>query len=97
MHKVTSTIHNADRICIICIKLVYFHMCFFFRLKENQPIDRTGMAILDVGILSGFSLAPEDAISDTSIMKVDRTPEGVILYLDSVSPEVRIFGGLDYM
>ncbi|XP_038126613.1 CD109 antigen-like isoform X2 [Cyprinodon tularosa] len=57
------------------------------RLKENQPIDRTGMAILDVGILSGFILAPEDAISDTSIMKVDRTPEGVILYLDSVTKE----------
>lgn len=43
------------------------------------------MVILDVGILSGFSLSPEDVVTTALIRKVDILPEKVILYLDSVS------------
>ncbi|KAM4540280.1 CD109 antigen-like [Fundulus diaphanus] len=55
------------------------------RLKDNQAIDRTGMAILDVGMFSGFSLLPEAAIQANFIKKVVTVPERVTLYLDSVT------------
>lgn len=47
-------------------------------------ISRTGIVILDVGMLSGFSLSP-GAVPTGLIQKVERTPEKVSLYLDSVS------------
>ncbi|KAM4723448.1 CD109 antigen [Anableps anableps] len=53
------------------------------RLKDNQGIAHTGMAILEVGMLSGFSLPPGAGIQADFIRKVDRAPERVILYLDS--------------
>lgn len=43
------------------------------------------MVILDVGILSGFSLSPGAAVTTALIRKVEILPEKVILYLDSVS------------
>uniref|UniRef100_A0A8C6VYS8 CD109 molecule n=1 Tax=Nothobranchius furzeri TaxID=105023 RepID=A0A8C6VYS8_NOTFU len=55
------------------------------RLKDNQPVPQTGMAILDVGVLSGFSLLPGGAAEEGLIRKVDSTSERVSLYLDSVS------------
>uniref|UniRef100_A0A3Q2P6C8 CD109 molecule n=1 Tax=Fundulus heteroclitus TaxID=8078 RepID=A0A3Q2P6C8_FUNHE len=55
------------------------------RLKDNQAIDRTGMAILDVGMFSGFSLLPGAAIQANFIKKVVTAPERVTLYLDSVN------------
>uniref|UniRef100_A0A3Q3LTU4 CD109 molecule n=1 Tax=Mastacembelus armatus TaxID=205130 RepID=A0A3Q3LTU4_9TELE len=56
----------------------------------SQMIPRTGMAIVDVGMLSGFSLSPEAAATTDLIRKVEILPEKVILYLDSVSSEVCI-------
>nr|XP_054597488.1 CD109 antigen isoform X2 [Nothobranchius furzeri] len=55
------------------------------RLKDNQPVPQTGMAILDVGVLSGFSLLPGGAAEEGLIRKVDSTSERVSLYLDSVN------------
>ncbi|XP_075304748.1 CD109 antigen-like [Odontesthes bonariensis] len=54
-------------------------------LKENQAVAHTGMVILDVSILSGFSLFPGVAVQANFIKKVERTPEKVILYLDSLT------------
>ncbi|XP_072220914.1 CD109 antigen-like [Leuresthes tenuis] len=54
-------------------------------LKENQAVPHTGMVILDVGMLSGFSLFPGVAVQANLIKKVERTPEKVILYLDSLT------------
>lgn len=48
-------------------------------------IPRTGMVILDVGMLSGLSLSPGAAVPTDPIRKVERLPDKVILYLDSVS------------
>lgn len=48
-------------------------------------ISRTGMAILDVGMLSGLSLSPGAAAPTDLIKKMERLPDRVILYLDSVS------------
>lgn len=56
-----------------------------FRLKDNQVIPQTGMAILDVGMLSGFSLSPGAAAPAGLIRKVEVLPARVSLYLDSVS------------
>lgn len=56
-----------------------------YRLKDNQVIPQTGMVILDIGMLSGFSLYSGAALPTDLIKKVEILPEKVILYLDSVS------------
>lgn len=48
-------------------------------------IPYTGMVILDVGMLSGFSLSPGAVAQIDLIRKVEILPEKVSLYLDSVS------------
>uniref|UniRef100_UPI0037E7D34F CD109 antigen-like n=1 Tax=Semicossyphus pulcher TaxID=241346 RepID=UPI0037E7D34F len=55
------------------------------RLKDNQVISQTGMVIMDVGMLSGFSLAPGAAAPTELIRKVEILAEKVILYLDSLT------------
>ncbi|XP_008397750.1 CD109 antigen-like [Poecilia reticulata] len=55
------------------------------RLNDNQEIVHTGMAILEVGMLSGFSLFSGAAVQVDSIRRVDIGPERVSLYLDSVT------------
>ncbi|KAM7376533.1 hypothetical protein PAMP_006260 [Pampus punctatissimus] len=55
------------------------------RLKNNQVISQTGMVILDVGMLSGFSLSPGDVAQTDFIRKVEIQPEKVSLYLDSLN------------
>ncbi|XP_050993859.1 CD109 antigen [Labeo rohita] len=62
---------------------VNLHICF--RLKEDQSLKQTGMAILDVGLLTGFSLAPGGVQLNDIVRRVE-TPSGrVILYLDTVT------------
>ncbi|XP_054894151.1 CD109 antigen [Poeciliopsis prolifica] len=55
------------------------------RLKDNQEIAQTGMAILEVGMLSGFSLFSGVAVQADFIRRVDIGPERVSLYLNSVT------------
>ncbi|KAM7403885.1 hypothetical protein PAMA_004352 [Pampus argenteus] len=55
------------------------------RLKNNQVISQTGMVILDVGMLSGFSLSPGAVAQTDFIRKVEILPEKVSLYLDSLN------------
>ncbi|CAI5695208.1 unnamed protein product [Oreochromis niloticus] len=55
------------------------------RLKDSQLIPHTGMVILDVALLSGFTLSPEAAVQSAVIRKVETAPEKVILYLDSLN------------
>ncbi|XP_071355028.1 CD109 antigen-like [Trachinotus anak] len=55
------------------------------RLKASQVISHTGMVILDVGMLSGFSLSPGAAAPTDLIRKVEILPEKVNLYLDSLT------------
>ena len=42
------------------------------------------MAILEVGLLSGFSLPPDSIQTDGVIRRVETRPGKVVLYLDSV-------------
>ncbi|XP_028995599.2 CD109 antigen-like isoform X2 [Betta splendens] len=54
------------------------------RLKDSQVIPHTGMVILDVGMLSGFSLS--GAVAQTGLIrKVEALPDKVILYLESLN------------
>ncbi|KAJ8392982.1 hypothetical protein AAFF_G00068860 [Aldrovandia affinis] len=56
-----------------------------FRLREGLGINQTGMAILDVGLLSGFRMVEDGVEIDDFVKKVE-TPHGkIILYLDSVN------------
>ncbi|KAM4625907.1 CD109 antigen-like [Polymixia lowei] len=57
------------------------------RLLENQGISQTGMVMIDVGILSGFTLAPEAAVPVGIIRKVETSPGRASLYLDSLTTE----------
>ncbi|XP_028294086.1 CD109 antigen [Gouania willdenowi] len=55
------------------------------RLKDNQAVPRTGTVLMEVGMLSGFTLAPNPAVSTDLIWKVETVPNAVILYLDSLT------------
>ncbi|KAG9336131.1 hypothetical protein JZ751_002478 [Albula glossodonta] len=60
-------------------------------LREGQPINQTGMALVQVGMLSGLSLV-EDGIDINDIVRNVETPPGeVILYLDSVTTSQACF------
>lgn len=61
------------------------HFFTISRLCENQELNQTGMAILDVGLLTGFSLAQSGIPIDNLVRRVETSPGKVILYLDSVS------------
>ncbi|XP_030626734.1 CD109 antigen [Chanos chanos] len=62
---------------------IYLHICT--RLWENQGLSQTGMAILEVGLLSGFGLADYGVPTDDVIRRVETPPGKVILYLDSIT------------
>ncbi|PWA16432.1 hypothetical protein CCH79_00004627, partial [Gambusia affinis] len=55
------------------------------RLKDNHEIAHTGMAILEVGMLSGVSLFSGAAVQADFVRRVDIGPERVSLYLTSVT------------
>uniref|UniRef100_A0A3Q3JNE8 Uncharacterized protein n=1 Tax=Monopterus albus TaxID=43700 RepID=A0A3Q3JNE8_MONAL len=54
-------------------------------LSKGLGLNATGMAIIEVGLLSCFSLAPDGIQTNTYLKNVETKPELVILYLDSVS------------
>ncbi|XP_036438060.1 CD109 antigen isoform X2 [Colossoma macropomum] len=62
---------------------IYIFICF--RLSEDQELNQTGMAILDVGLLTGFSLAQNGILINSLVRRVETSPGKVILYLDSVT------------
>ncbi|KAL7888543.1 hypothetical protein AOLI_G00035170 [Acnodon oligacanthus] len=62
---------------------IYIFICF--RLSEDQELNQTGMAILDVGLLTGFSLAESGIPINSLVRRVETSLGEVILYLDSVT------------
>ncbi|XP_038585798.1 CD109 antigen-like [Micropterus salmoides] len=65
--------------------LIHMLVSICARLKNNQEISKTGMVILEVGMLSGFSLSPGSAAPTNLIRKVEILPGKVSLYLDSLT------------
>uniref|UniRef100_UPI0037E8B219 CD109 antigen n=1 Tax=Semicossyphus pulcher TaxID=241346 RepID=UPI0037E8B219 len=63
----------------------YLDICF--SLWVDLDLTATGMAIIEVGLLSGFSLAPQGVPTNDVIKKMETQPGKVILYLDSVTTE----------
>ncbi|XP_061097670.1 CD109 antigen [Conger conger] len=59
------------------------HVCT--RLLESEGINQTGMAIMEVGLLSGFVLDQNGVETSYVIKKVDEDQERVHIYLDSVT------------
>nr|XP_023850526.1 CD109 antigen-like [Salvelinus alpinus] len=55
------------------------------RLLESQKIAQTGMVLVDVGVLSGFTLAPQAVATGDLVRKVEASPGKVSLYLDSLT------------
>uniref|UniRef100_A0A3B4UE28 CD109 molecule n=1 Tax=Seriola dumerili TaxID=41447 RepID=A0A3B4UE28_SERDU len=55
--------------------------------RGDLGLNATGMAILEVGVLSGFSLPPDGVQTDRVVRKVETRPGSVILYLDSVTTD----------
>uniref|UniRef100_W5NJS4 CD109 molecule n=1 Tax=Lepisosteus oculatus TaxID=7918 RepID=W5NJS4_LEPOC len=64
---------------------VSLHICT--RLLENQNVSQTGMAIMEVGFLSGFALDESGIATTEVIKKVETSPGKVNLYLDSVTAQ----------
>ncbi|XP_018599068.2 CD109 antigen [Scleropages formosus] len=55
------------------------------RLLENQIISQTGMVLIEVGLLSGFTPRAEGIETNDLVRKVE-TPQGkVVIYLESVN------------
>ncbi|XP_076612690.1 CD109 antigen [Chaetodon auriga] len=67
------------------------HLYICSSLSEGLGLNATGMAIMEVGLLSGFSLQPDGIQTDGVIKKVETQPGKVILYLDSVTTEEMCF------
>lgn len=85
MYKVISIMLNAFRISIFFLCKTFTFYFIFCRLKDNHEIAHTGMAILEVGMLSGVSLFSGAAVQADFVRRVDIGPERVSLYLTSVS------------
>ncbi|KAF4099898.1 CD109 antigen [Onychostoma macrolepis] len=62
---------------------VNLHICF--RLREDQALKQTGMAILDVGLLTGFGLAQNGVQLNDLVRRVETSSGRVTLYLDTVT------------
>ncbi|KAK6297263.1 hypothetical protein J4Q44_G00318460 [Coregonus suidteri] len=67
--------------------MYYIHLYICTSLLEGQGINQTGMAILDVGLLSGFILTQDGIETNDVVRRVETPPGKVILYLDSVMTE----------
>ncbi|XP_041831691.1 CD109 antigen [Melanotaenia boesemani] len=63
------------------------HLYICSSLSGDLDLKATGMAIMEVGLLSGFSLQPHAIKSDQFVRKVETEPGKVILYLDSVTTQ----------
>ncbi|XP_064195938.1 CD109 antigen [Anguilla rostrata] len=63
----------------------HFTIVVCTRLLENAGINRTGMVLMDVGLLSGFVLAQEGVKTGDLVKKVETSAGSVLLYLDSMS------------
>ncbi|XP_026197655.1 CD109 antigen [Anabas testudineus] len=61
------------------------HLFICSSLSEDLGLTATGMTIMEVGLLSGFSLSPDGIKTDNVVKKVETQPGKVILYLDSVT------------
>ncbi|XP_062379555.1 CD109 antigen-like [Sardina pilchardus] len=57
------------------------------KLLDSQSINQTGMALLDVQILSGFTLRPNGIETNDLVKSVEPHPGRVALYLDSLGKE----------
>ncbi|XP_076011025.1 CD109 antigen [Genypterus blacodes] len=55
------------------------------RLEEGLGLNATGMVVMEVYLLSGFSLAAQGLQTNDVLKKVECEPGKVILYLDSVT------------
>ncbi|XP_040925580.1 CD109 antigen isoform X2 [Betta splendens] len=56
-----------------------------YSLSEAVGLSATGMAVLEVGLQSGFSLAPSGVRAGGGVKRVEAPPGRVIVYLDSVT------------
>uniref|UniRef100_A0A673AWU6 CD109 molecule n=1 Tax=Sphaeramia orbicularis TaxID=375764 RepID=A0A673AWU6_9TELE len=59
----------------------------FTALVQGLGLDATGMAIMEVGLLSGFRLSDHKHMLEQGVRKVETQPGKVILYLDSVTTD----------
>ncbi|KAM6954373.1 CD109 antigen [Aplochiton taeniatus] len=73
------------------IDMYSVHLSICTSLEEGMGLDQTGMAIMEVGLLSGFSLVQVGIQIDDVVKRVETPPGKVILYLDSVGTEEQCF------
>lgn len=54
-------------------------------LARNLDLNETGMVLMEVGLLSGFSARLDLVPLDGAVKRVETEPGRAVLYLDSVS------------
>ncbi|XP_029281676.1 LOW QUALITY PROTEIN: CD109 antigen [Cottoperca gobio] len=67
------------------------HLYICCSLSQDLGLNATGMAVMEVGLLSGFSLQQDAINTDEVVKKVETAPGKVVLYLDSVTTEEACF------
>lgn len=65
------------------INVVTLNVCT--RYSERESFAQTGMTVLQVDLLSGFSLAPDGVLLKYPIKKVETVDDKVNIYLDSLN------------
>ncbi|XP_029705401.1 CD109 antigen [Takifugu rubripes] len=63
------------------------HLFICSSLVKGLSLNATGMALMEVGLLSGFVLSPDGIQINDIVKKVETMPGKVIVYLDSVTTE----------
>lgn len=69
----------------MCMDVRLKSIVFSWSLRPGKGLSQTGMAILDVGLLSGFSLNQDAIQTDDVVRRIETPPGRVILYLNTVS------------
>lgn len=86
-----TSILRINNIACLCVHMsmhsyLYVNRSFFFvRYLGTGSSSRTGMALMEIGLLSGFSLSPSFVSLDAPVKKVEKDEGKIHLYLDSVS------------
>lgn len=75
--------HGIEIKALQCSVVVFFFS--FTRYLGTGSSSRSGMALLEIGLLSGFSLSPSFVALGNPVKKVEEDEGKVYLYLDSVS------------
>lgn len=69
----------------MCLYLKLLFLCVLKRYLGSDTAPSSGMVLMEVGLLSGFSVSPDFTPLNHTVKKMEKDNGKVNLYLDSVS------------